>query len=77
MITAKKAKHLDATTTGREECLHESNSNANTPLTKSERAYYLSYFINGYVGLCLTMYGYVGLCRAVYGYVDLCMAMLG
>ena len=77
MITAKKPNHLDATTTGREECLHESNSHANTPLAQSERAYYLSYFINGYVGLCMALYGYVGLCRAVYGYIGLCRAVYG
>ena len=83
-ITARKAKHLDATTMFR-------YSYANTPLAQSERAYYLTCgsFINGYVGmciatgramygyvgLCMSMYGYVGLSRAMYGYVGLCMAM--
>ena len=65
-------------------------SHANTPLGQSERAYYLSYFINSYVGLCRAMqsqYGYVKLfmamqgCvrlfRVVYGYVGLCRAMYG
>ena len=72
-ITARKAKHLDATTM----CTY---SHANITLAQSERACYLSYFINGYVGLCMpmytsTMYGYVGLCMAVKGYVGLRMAM--
>ena len=39
MISARKAKHLDATTMS-------TYSHANTPLGQSERAYYLSYFIN-------------------------------
>ena len=39
MISARKAKH-DATTMF-------TYSHANTPLSQSERAYYLSYFING------------------------------
>ena len=52
MITARKAKHLDATT----KCTY---SHANITLAQSERAYYLSYFINGYVGLCMAMYSYV------------------
>ena len=52
MITARKAKHLDTTTM----CTY---SHANITLAQSERAYYLSYFINGYVGLCMAMYGYV------------------
>ena len=39
MISARKAKHLDATTMF-------IYSDANTPLVQSERAYYLSYFIN-------------------------------
>ena len=39
MISARKAKHLDATTMF-------TDSHANTPLGQSERAYYLSYFIN-------------------------------
>ena len=51
MITARKAKHLDATAMF-------TYSDANTPLAQSERGYYLSYFINGYVG-------YVGLFMAV------------
>ena len=36
---SRKAKHLDATTMF-------TYSHANTPLSQSERAYYLSYFIN-------------------------------
>ena len=40
MISAQKAKHLDATTMF-------TYSHANTPLGQSERAYYLSYFIIG------------------------------
>ena len=39
MISARKAKHLDVTTMF-------TYSHANTPLGQSERAYYLSYFIN-------------------------------
>ena len=70
MITARKAKHLDATTI-------ITYSDANTPLAQSERAYCLGYFINGYVGLCMAMYRCVGLCRAMYGYVGLCMAVYG
>ena len=38
MISAQKAKQLDATTMF-------TYSHANTPLGQSERAYYLSYFI--------------------------------
>ena len=38
-ISARKAKHLSATTMF-------TYSHANTPLAQSERAYYLSYFIN-------------------------------
>ena len=38
-------------------------SHANSRLSQAERAYYLSYFINGYVWLCRTMCGYVLLCR--------------
>ena len=38
MISARKAKHLEATTMF-------TYSHANTPLSQSERAYYLSYFI--------------------------------
>ena len=38
MISARKEKHLDATTM-------LTYSHANTPLSQSERAYYLSYFI--------------------------------
>ena len=38
VISARKAKHLDATTMF-------TYSYANTPLGQSERAYYLSYFI--------------------------------
>ena len=78
MITARKAKNLDATTMF-------TYFHANIALAQSERAYHLSYFINGYVGLCMAMYGYVGLCRAgcgcvwqsrtQYGYVGPCMAM--
>ena len=52
MITARKAKHLDATTMF-------IYPNANVTLAQSERAYHLSYFINGYVGLSMAMYGYV------------------
>ena len=52
MITARKAKHLDARTMF-------TYSNANITLAQSERAYHLSYFINGYVGLSMAMYGYV------------------
>ena len=63
MITARKAKHLDATTMF-------TYSHANITLVQSERAYYLSYFINGYVGLCMAMYT-----RAMYGYLGLCMAV--
>ena len=70
MITALKAKHLDATTTF-------AYFHTNITLAQSERVYYLSYFINGYVGLCMAMYAYVGLCRAMYGYVWLCRAMYG
>ena len=39
MISARKAKELDATTMF-------TYSHANTPRGQSERAYYLSYFIN-------------------------------
>ena len=39
MISARKAKRLDATTMF-------TYSHANTPLGQSERSYYLSYFIN-------------------------------
>ena len=39
VISARKAKQLDATTMF-------TYSHANTPLGQSERAYYLSYFIN-------------------------------
>ena len=39
VISARKAKHLDVTTMF-------AYSHANTPLGQSERAYYLSYFIN-------------------------------
>ena len=39
MISARKATHLDVTTMF-------TYSHANTPLGQSERAYYLSYFIN-------------------------------
>ena len=39
MISARKAKHLGVTTMF-------TYSHANTPLGQSERAYYLSYFIN-------------------------------
>ena len=39
MISARKAKQLDTTTMF-------TYSDANTPLGQSERAYYLSYFIN-------------------------------
>ena len=66
MITARKAKHLDAT-------MMFTYSHANITLAQSERACYLSYFINGYVGgvwLCMAMYT-----RAMYGYVGLCMAV--
>ena len=52
MITARKAKHLDATTMF-------TYSHANITLAQTERTYYLSYFINGYIGLCMAMYGYV------------------
>ena len=52
MITARKAKNLDATT-------KFTYFPANIALAKSERAYPLSYFINGSVGLCMAMYGYV------------------
>ena len=52
LINARKAKHLDATTMF-------TYSHANLTLAQSERAYYLSYFINGYVGLCVAMYAYV------------------
>ena len=46
MISARKAKHLDATTMF-------TFSHANTPLGQSESAYYLSYFINGFcTGAC-------------------------
>ena len=41
MISARKAKQLDATTMF-------TYSHANTPLGQSERAYYLSYLINMY-----------------------------
>ena len=63
MITAQKAKPLDATTMF-------TYSHAIIALAQSERAYYLSYFINDYVGLCMAMYGYVWLCI-----LRLCMAM--
>ena len=39
MISAQKAKHLDATTMF-------TYSHTNTPLSQSESGYYLSYFIN-------------------------------
>ena len=68
MITAQKVKHLDATAMF-------TYSHANTSLAQLEHGYYLSYFINGYVGLCMAMYGYVGLSRVVYGYVGLCRAV--
>ena len=42
MISERKARHLDVTTTF-------TYSHANTPLGQSERAYYLSYFINVHV----------------------------
>jgi len=42
MQTRDEAKQLDATTMF-------TYSHANTPLGQSERAYYLSYFINSYV----------------------------
>ena len=42
MISEQKATHLDVTTTF-------TYSHANTPLGQSERAYYLSYFINVHV----------------------------
>ena len=42
VISARKAKQLDATTMF-------TYSHANTALGQSERAYYLSYFINRYV----------------------------
>ena len=42
VISARKAKQLDATTMF-------TYSRANTALGQSERAYYLSYFINSYV----------------------------
>ena len=48
MITTRKAKHLEATTMITYSC-------ANTPVAQSERVHYLSYFINGYVGLCVAM----------------------
>ena len=41
MISARKAKHLDATTMF-------TYSHANTPLSQSEHAYYLSCFVNIY-----------------------------
>ena len=41
MISARKTKHLDVKTMF-------TYSDANTPLGQSERAYYLSYFINCY-----------------------------
>ena len=44
MISARKAKQLDATTMF-------TYSHANTPLGQSERAYYLSYLINMYVSI--------------------------
>ena len=40
MISARKTKHLDVKTTF-------TYSHANTPLSQSERSYYLSYFIKG------------------------------
>ena len=48
MISARKAKHLDATAMF-------TYSHANTPLGQSERVYYLSYFItdNNYQYLLL------------------------
>ena len=49
MISAQKAKHLDATTMS-------TYSHANTPLSQSKRTYYLSYFINCVIclfGFCL------------------------
>ena len=69
MITGQKAKHLDATTTFTYSMLIYS--------MLTEHAYYLSYFINGYVGLCMAMYGYVakGLCVAMYDDVGLSMAV--
>ena len=41
VIIARKAKHIDHTTMF-------TYSHANTPLSQSERAYYLSYFIKSY-----------------------------
>ena len=52
LITARKAKHLDAKRMF-------TYSHTNITLAQSEHAYYLSYFINGYGGLCMAMYGYV------------------
>ena len=52
MITARKAKHLDAKTMF-------TYSQKNITLAQTERAYYLTYFINSYVGLCMAMYRYV------------------
>ena len=42
VISARKAKQLDATTMF-------TYSHANTPLGQSERAYYLSYFTNAFL----------------------------
>ena len=48
MISAQKAKQLDTTTMF-------TYSDANTPLSQSERAYYLSYFINDCITLQLSL----------------------
>ena len=53
MISARKAKQLDATTMF-------TYSHANTALGQSERAYYLSYFINSYSGMHLDLTVYRG-----------------
>ena len=52
MISARKAKHLDATTMF-------TYSHANTPLSQSERAYYLGYFINVNLNAILMAIKYV------------------
>ena len=64
MISARKAKHLDATTMF-------TYSHANTPLGQSERAHYLSYFINYYRSLLITIHHYTSLPIITHNYRSL------
>ena len=58
MISAREAKHLDVTTLFT--YLH-----ANTSLGQSERAYYLSYFINTHIHLII-IYNHIHLIGTLY-----------